>query len=244
METHTDDTDGVRMILRNFGKCDEVSGTQYALALYTLTEGVQAHDVLEIGAGWGWSSRAFALSLENRVNTRLVSVDPFPKRIHAANRAAIKRMDVTWHIVEDESARANITGEFDLVYIDGDPHIAHADFLRFYPQLRPGGLMVMDGYGGQVGPTEAVESLSAQYPFTALPYDGPYAHAVHRKPKPRAQAGEYVVLCESCGANTSFHSWRDADTAAQKHTNKNRHRVFVDAKPRDVTYCVIPKGAP
>jgi hypothetical protein len=229
--------------LREFGTCDEVSGAQYALALYTLAEGVRAHDILEIGAGWGWSTRAFALSLENRVNTRLVSVDMFPKRIYAANRAAVKRTGVPWQVIEGDSARVTVDGEFDLIYIDGDPYLAHADFLRFYPRLRENGLIILDGYGYQVGPTEAVESLQAQYPFVALPYDHPSSHAVHRK-LPTIGVGDYTILCESCSMTTPYRFWRDADVAALKHSKRCSHRVYVNANPRNVLYIVIPKGNP
>lgn len=231
------------MKLHRFGSCDEVGSTQYALALYTFAEAVQAHDILEIGAGWGWSSRAFALSLENRVGSRLVSVDLFPKRIHACNRAAVKRTGITWDVIDGNSAHVAVPGEFDILYIDGDPHIAHADFLRFYPQVRPGGLVVMDGYNYQVGPTEAVESLSAQYPFTSVPYHAPSSHAVHRKPPARVP-GDYATLCETCHVTAHYPRWRDADVAARKHTDRSGHRVIVDARPRDISYAVIAKEDP
>ena len=227
--------------IRDFGECTEVNGIQYALNLYTLAESVNASCVLEIGAGWGWSSRAFALSLENRLPARLVSVDTNPQRIHRKNRRAVLNTHVAWDILDTESAKVDVDGEFDILYIDGDPYLAQADFLRFYPKLSPGGLVIMDGYGGQVGPTEAVDGLLSSYPFVTLPYHLGYAHAVHRKPKPLLVKDGFSAACDECGTVTPYRNWREVDTVARDHTNKFKHRVHVRVESRDLSYTVIPK---
>jgi predicted O-methyltransferase YrrM len=231
------------MKIRDFGSCKEVTGQQYALSLYTLAESVRAKDVLEIGAGWGWSSRAFALSLENRQCSRLVSIDKHPARIHRVNRVATKGTGIDWDIIEGDSAKIMPPGEFDLIYIDGNPYMAHADFLRFYPKLRPGGLMVMDGYEGQVGPTEAVDSLAAQYPFVSLPYHPHYSHAIHRKPLTLSKKDGHIATCGHCTTKVACKSWREVDKTARDHAFDAKHRVTVRVEPRDLTYVVIPKGA-
>ncbi|MHC4620770.1 MAG: O-methyltransferase [Planctomycetota bacterium] len=229
------------MIVRDFGACTEVCSNQYALNLYTLAESVSARRVLEIGAGWGWSSRAFSLSLENRLPSELVSVDINPKRIHRENRRAVLNTEICWAIQDADSTKVSLDGEFDVLYIDGDPYIAQADFLKFYPQVKPGGLVIMDGYNGQIGPTEAVDSLSSSYPFVTLPYHSGYAHAVHRKPKPLLDKDGFTAICEECQSVTPFRDWREVDTEARKHTNEKKHRVHVRVEPRDLSYTVIPK---
>jgi hypothetical protein len=229
------------VIVRDFGDCRECSSNQYALSLYTLAESVKATSILEIGAGWGWSARAFSLSLENRLPSKLVSVDINPQRMHRENRRAVLNTSISWDILDTDSTKVVIDGEFDVLYIDGDPYLAQADFLRFYPKVRPGGFVVMDGYGGQVGPTEAVDSLSSSYPFITLPYHSVYAHAVHRKPKPLLVKDGFSATCDECRTVTPCRSWCEVDTAAREHTNKSKHRVHVRVEPRDLSYTVIPK---
>jgi len=230
------------MKIREFGECTEVCGNQYALSLYTLTESVRAKDVLEVGMGWGWSSRAFAMSLENRTDTRLVSIDREPARVHAENKHAVQDTGIQWDVLEGNSADVEVDGQFDLIYIDANPYMAHADFLRFYPKLRPGGFIVMDGYGGQIGPTEAVDSLRESYPFTPLSYHPGYAHAVHQKPKPLGKDG-FTAACTSCGTIVNYINWRQVDKAAREHSNSHQHNVKVRVEPRDISYMVIQKGA-
>jgi len=232
------------MKVRAFGECAEVMGNQYALSLYTLAESVRAKDILEIGAGWGWSARAFAASLENRPGGQLTSIDPYPARIHAENRKAVTSTGIGWQIIEGSSANAPIESEFDLIYIDGNPYMAHADFLRFYPKLRPGGLVVMDGYGGQVGPTEAVDSLSSSYHFTILPYEASYSHAIHSKPRPPSDKNDNSIFCEACGGKSFYPNWREADTAASEHSAGRGHPVAVNIASRHLSYTIFQKGAP
>ncbi len=232
------------MIVRDFGECLEVRSPQYALSLYTLAESVKAKSILEVGMGWGWSSRAFALSLENRPPSKLTSIDIVPERIKRENRKAVVDSKIDWDIIAESSADVEIDCEFDLIYIDANPEMAHADFLKFYPRLKPGGFIIMDGYGGQVGPTEAVDSLSSQYPFVSIPYDALkeiYSHAVHRKPlSPHSGKGIHIV-CKECNTIVNCVSWREADTKAFAHTKKMRHTVAVEIQTRGLTYIVIPK---
>ena len=230
------------MKIREFGKCTEVLSTQYALALYTLAESVDAHDILEIGAGWGWSARAFALSLVNRVPSRLISIDPHPNRIHNFNRVVVEDTGIEWGVLDGDSAIIMPDGEFDLIYIDGDPYRAQGDFIRFYPRLRPGGLMILDGYGTQVGPTEAVDSLMSSYHFTILPYKATSCHAIHSKPKPLLKKDGYFAVCEDCGTKDAFRNWREVDTHAKDHAMKHGHAVLVRIEPRNLYYVTIPKG--
>jgi hypothetical protein len=102
-------------------------------------------------------------------------------------------------------------------------------------------MVIMDGYGGQLGPTEAVDSLSSSYPFVTLPYHSGYSHAIHRKPKPLLAKDGFSAICEECQSVTPFRDWREVDTAAREHTNKKKHRVHVRVEPRDLSYTVIPK---
>lgn len=231
------------MKIHAFDGCNETLGEQYGLALYTMAESVQAKDILEIGAGWGWSALAFSLSLENREGSRLISVDIEPQRIHSKNHMAIIKSGIDWTILNESSASVEVEGKFDLIYIDGDPYIAQGDFLRFYPKLRPGGLMVLDGYGCQVGPTEAVDSLKSSYDFTMLPYMAKACHAIHRKPIPLLKKDGHIAVCLDCKTSVTGLDWRGIDKTACKHAVGHGHNVEVRIEPRDLSYTVIQKRA-
>jgi len=230
------------VIIRDFGECQEVAGPQYSLSLYTLAESVKAKSILEVGMGWGWSGRAFALSLENRPPAKLTSIDIVPERVKRENRRAVIDAGIEWNIIAEDSSEVEIDEEFDLIYIDANPNMAHADFLKFYPHLRPGGLMIMDGYGWQLGPTEAVDSLSPQYPFVSIPYgNSASSHAVYRKPVP--PNGKYAnrVMCKECNTLVNCASWKEADKTANAHTMLSGHCAAVTVESRDINYVVIPK---
>lgn len=232
------------MILRQFGECAEVYGTQYSLNLFTLAESIKARSILELGAGWGWSSRAFALSLENRLPSKLTSIDIHPERIKRDNRKAVLDTNVDWDIIAESTSTVEITDDFDLIYVDANPNQAHADFLRFYPRLNPGGLIIMDGYDNQPGPTSAVDSLSNQYPFMYIQYYKCYIHAIHRKPITDSGKRGIRTVCKQCAETVNYRSWREADSEAYKHAAVSLHKVAVTVEERGLHYMVfMPKGA-
>lgn len=222
----------------DFGDCNEVGGQQYALNLYTLAESIRAMTVLEIGAGWGWSARAFALSLAPRGGL-LISIDPHPERIKLENRGRIAALEVPWEIVKARSEDKPFSETVDLLYIDGDPRNAANDFHRYSENVRPGGLIVLDGYGGQPGPTECVESCDLD--FLRLPYNDAYCHAIYRKPVPLAADGKYEAVCTQCPQ--AFHAdyWSALDTSIDAHVTSALHTVNAVAGPRRIKYTKGPR---
>jgi hypothetical protein len=217
----------------DFGDCAEVGGQQYALNLYTLAESIKARTVLEIGAGWGWSARAFALSLAPRGGF-LVSIDPHPERIKPENRGRISALEVPWEICKARSEDTPFNERIDLLYIDGDPRNAAADYRHYYENVRDGGLIVLDGVGGQPGPTEFVESC--EFDFLRLPYNDAYCHAIYRKPVPLAHEGKYEASCTQCPQTFRADYWSALDTAIDSHISVTQHTVNAMAGPRRIKY--------
>lgn len=157
--------------------CAEVGGPRYCLQLYALCESVSARRALEIGLGWGYSGRAFAASMSQREPSLLTSVDPVPAR-----KAYDYSDACTWRVVKAESGTCQFSSELDLLYLDGDPRSLRADFEKFYPLVRTGGLVIIDGYGHMDShSSQTVDNLRQVYPFIILPYSKDWAHAVHRK---------------------------------------------------------------
>ena len=220
--------------LLGFSDCAEVGGGNYALMLYVLAESVKARRILEIGAGWGHSAVAFSESLKSRLPSMLVSIDSCPERVRKQCADLVIESGITWDFIAKDSAEATIDGPFDLVYIDGDPNRAAADLTKFYPLVRPGGLMVLDGYGGQVGPTTA--SDGAGMAFTPLSYSNEFAFAIFRKPVELNSAGKYTAACKECDDSAIMPSWVSIESWADKHIMSFNHIVAVFAGPRNLRY--------
>lgn len=225
-------------MLPDFGDCDEVGGQQYALNLYTLAESIKAMTVLEIGAGWGWSGRAFALSLSKR-HGKLISIDPRPERIKSENRRRIEVSGASWDIRKERSADRPCNDRIDLLYIDGDPREAASDFIKYSENVRAGGLIILDGFGGQPGPTEFVESCEMN--FLHLPYNDTYCHAVYRKSVPLASGGKYEAACTQCPATFQADYWSALDTLIDAHVTGELHTVNAVAEPRRIKYTKGPR---
>lgn len=222
--------------------CAETGGQTYGLLLYALAESVRARRILEIGAGWGHSGSAFAESMKNRLPSTLISVDPNCGRMRKDCAAIIGGSGITWDFLTEPSAKTDIAGPFDLVYIDGDPRNAKADFDKFAPMVRPGGLLVMDGYGGQPGPTEAVDKLRATHPFVILQYHDVYSFAIHSAPRKPLMSGGYSAKCEVCNLAAVKPTWAAIDEWSDAHVIEMLHPVEVIVAPRKLKYRKGPRS--
>lgn len=222
----------------DFGDCTEAGGQQYALNLYTLAESIKAVAVLEIGAGWGWSARAFAISLAPRKGT-IISIDPHPERIKWENRGRIDALGIDWDVRKERSGDKPFNDPIDMLYIDGDPRNAKKDFMLYSENVRAGGLIVLDGCGGQPGPTEFAESSGIN--FFMMQYSDAYCHAIYRVPVPLARDGGYVANCTQCPQTFMALYWSALDSAIDDHINEFQHIVNAVAGPRRIKYTKGPQ---
>jgi predicted O-methyltransferase YrrM len=129
--------------------------------LYWLTEHVQARRVVETGVAFGWSSLALLLSLRNRSGARLASIDmPYPKINNDAWVGCVvpDGLRSQWTLLryadrEGLPRALRLLGSIDLCHYDSDKR--YRSRLWAYPllwdALRPGGLMLSDDIGDNVG---------------------------------------------------------------------------------------------
>lgn len=201
----------------------EVGGRQYCLNLYMLAESCQATAILEVGHGWGWSATAFAASLQER-RGKLVSIDPVDRRSRPCSDFMPNRCD--WVFARMHSHEYAPQDTYDLIYLDGSPVLGDIgrDFDRFYPHLRNGGLLVLDGACGQAGPTAFMKE--SRRSWTPLQYSEYYAHAVHRK-KPWSSMRPMVsVACKGCPWRMTGATEEALSEQAQRHSEKTSHQVI------------------
>ncbi len=161
----------------------EVGGVSYCRNLLTLSECCKAMEILELGQGWGWSGSAFCASLSRRAGTRMRTVDLNPP-LSGPVQSFIASTLVSYEFFRGDTANVNVgeDREFDLLYMDtsGSYEGALLNWNRFGANLRRGGYLVVDGYGGQPGVTFFVDSSGL--PFFLMPYTDVYSHAVYRRP--------------------------------------------------------------
>lgn len=164
-------------------ECTEVGGREYVRQLYALAKG--AKRIAEIGLGWGYSARAFMQALTDNGGGELVSIDPLdglPDGVNVREKHPAPA-GVTWTHLKQPSHRVpNLAASVDLLYIDGDPRYCLDDATRFYKDIRPGGLLVIDSGGWTNGPLPAIARLeSLGFAMTRHPYSGDLFFAVHQR---------------------------------------------------------------
>src|SRR5690606_10627699 len=112
--------------------------------------------VVETGVAYGWSSFAFLMSLRNRPNARLVSVDrPYPGlHVDIIGLAIPPELKKQWTLYRESDRRgiplalADI-GEVDLVHYDSDKtYSGHRRSLPIlWASIRSGGVLICDDAG-------------------------------------------------------------------------------------------------
>ncbi|MCI0370465.1 MAG: O-methyltransferase [candidate division NC10 bacterium] len=138
---------------------------------------VQAHRILELGSGFGYSALWLARGLER--DGTLLCVDVSPENAALAGEA-FRRAGIADKVrfeVDDALALLDRTsGLFDLIFNDIDKEQYPAAFPKILPRLRRGGLLLTDNllWQGRVATEEpAAASTRAVREYTRLLYASP-----------------------------------------------------------------------
>jgi len=128
-------------------------GRQEGRFLEMLVFAAQATRVLEIGTFTGYSSIAMAAGLPDGGSIISLEVDPHHATIARGNIAAAG-LESRISVIEGPALEslAQLTGPYDLVFIDADKVGYDAYFEAVFPMLAPQGLIVADNtlQGGNV----------------------------------------------------------------------------------------------
>jgi len=115
------------------------------MLLHVLTMGLGAKRVLEVGTGFGYSALWIARALKGRGMLTTIEVDP---RRAAQAQANLERgcvgQSVNVNVGEATEILARLTGQFDLIFQDGDKRQYESLLDRLVDLLRPGGVLVVD----------------------------------------------------------------------------------------------------
>ena len=138
----------------------EMGGAGNGRLLYALAAHLGATQVVETGVAYGWSSLAILLSLRDRPDARLFSVDlPY---FHRRNDAWVgcvisPELLAQWRLYrmadrEGLPRALRAAGRIDLAHYDSDKSVAGRAWAypRLWAALRPGGILVSDDIGDNV----------------------------------------------------------------------------------------------
>jgi len=146
---------------RDFPMWGMMVGRQEGRFLELLVFVAQATRVLEIGTFTGYSSIAMAAGLPDGGSIISLEVDPHHATIARGNIAAAG-LESRISVIEGPALEslAQLTGPYDLVFIDADKVGYDAYFEAVLPMLAPHGLIVADNtlQGGSVLDSTVLES--------------------------------------------------------------------------------------
>jgi len=146
---------------RDFPMWGMMVGRQEGRFLELLVFAAQATRVLEIGTFTGYSSIAMAAGLPEGGSIISLEVDPHHATIARGNIAAAG-LESRISVIEGPALEslAQLTGPYDLVFIDADKVGYDAYFEAALPMLAPHGLIVADNtlQGGSVLDSAVLES--------------------------------------------------------------------------------------
>lgn len=142
--------------------------------LYTLCEKIQAHTVIETGVAYGWSSLAILLSLSNRSNSHLYSVDlPYfelhnERWVGLAVPGSLKEYWTLYQMADREGiprAISAIPNQADLIHYDSDKSYEGRmwAYSRLWDVLRPGGLFISDDINDNLGFHDFCQQIQGGY---------------------------------------------------------------------------------
>jgi predicted O-methyltransferase YrrM len=166
--------DGEALLILDEYDTHHVGGTTYCHNLYMASRMCNARFIFEFGFGWGCSAMAFIAALSH-TKGRLISLDPFPMSEVEPVQEFAKGVGVDFVLGKELANTYHLIGSPCVVYIDGHPNDTGTYAEEYKKRVRKGGLLILDGYGGQQPVTEYVDSYSNYF---KLPYCKEYSHAI------------------------------------------------------------------
>ncbi len=136
---------------------------------HVLARTIGARRVLELGSGFGYSARWFALA-----GARVVLTEGDPDNVALARRH-LAGLDCEFHEGDAFETLPRLDGSFDIVFCD----VEKADYPRAWkaalPRLRPGGLFITDNtlWSGRVLDREPDEHTRGVLEYNRLAFSTP-----------------------------------------------------------------------
>lgn len=138
--------------------------------LWALVRLIKPEKILECGTGYGISAAYMALALRQNGRGELTTVEMMPDPYDAA-ALLLHKLDLRSYVHLWQGRAEDFTPEglYDILFLDTEPNARFAEFLRFWPSLKPGGVVIihdLHAYMSQNG--ETVAGID-NWPFGTIP---------------------------------------------------------------------------
>ena len=131
-----------------------------------------ARRILELGTLAGYSTGWLARGLPPDGELVTVEIDPEAAALARENLAGDERIE----IIEADGRSVELTGTFDLVFLDAQKR-HNAEYLaHILPHTRPGTVLVADNVIRHKGPPDFYAALGEVADFTVIETTGPKGH--------------------------------------------------------------------
>ncbi len=165
-----------RAAIRHF----PIVGPLVGRLLAQLTLLVGAQQILELGAGFGYSAYWFARALPK--NGRVLAVERSGENARLGQEYLERgglASKVDFVVGDGLEVIQGLDGPFDIIFVDIEKEQYPASFPLTLPRLRPGGLLITDNMlwsGKVVDPDPPEASTAAIQEYTRLLYEDPNLH--------------------------------------------------------------------
>lgn len=167
--------------------------------LYNLVRLLRPKRVLETGGGTGNSGAYIAQALKENKKGMLTCVEPFPQSYEKA-QSLWKELEVSERIrllTTTSLKLPSLDFNFDLMFLDSEPSCRFSEVKKFYPNLEPGGLIIIHDLRWRWGdPWEDYRPLFGDllkdFSLQVITLDSPRGLTILQKVKPIACYYQYL----------------------------------------------------
>jgi len=139
--------------------------------LYGLVRMIKPEAILETGTHKGISASYMATALKENGKGKITTLEFEPQHWEIANNMFQIMGLQSWIIssLQDASTYPVKENEFDFIFLDTEPHLRFAEFLRYWPALKPGGFVGIHDLGPGMGQSGQTVNGVFNWPFGTLP---------------------------------------------------------------------------
>jgi len=134
--------------------------------LHALVRLIKPDRILETGTYHGVASSYMAAALEENNKGAVVTVERSPQRIQSAatlhTALGIRHRVIQ---VQSDSLKFRESACYDLALLDSEPHFRFDEFVRFIPQVRPGGFILIHDLHGHLGHNDQIVNGMYDWPY-------------------------------------------------------------------------------
>ncbi len=152
--------------------CFNTGGVEEEVAdfLYGLVRLIKPKEILETGTYKGISASYIASALKDNGYGKLTTIEYEPIHYKDANNLFIVLGIASWInslLMDVNEFKPDC--QYDFIFLDTEPHLRFGEFLRFWPNLKPGGFIGIHDLNANMGQTGQIINGMKDWPFGTLP---------------------------------------------------------------------------